>query len=169
MKQVDKNLLKIGMLLFFTFFFIANPDQAHAYYGFPYGGYTVPNLFNAYPYGGYGLPYNIFNGNPYGFGWNPYGYSNLFFPATFLSGYSPYFFNQLLNSFNIPLIGIPWNPSIPVEDLYANDPTPTDPEINPYYSPPPPSEYKWFPGIGWTTIDGVFYNPITGGYGGFTS
>ncbi len=163
MKRVCKNLLRISILLFITFFLAANLYQAHAYYGFPYGGYGLPsNVFNGYP-------------NGFGFGFYPYGYANPFFPATFLPGYSPWldfqedFLDQLSHAFNIPIQGIPWNPSIPVEDLYANDPTPTDPEINPYYSPTPPSEYKWFPGIGWTTLDGVFYNPITGGFGGFTS
>lgn len=205
MKRVCKNLLKIGVPVFIIFFFTANLYQAHAYYGFSYGGYGLPNnvfngylyggfglpnnVFNGFSYAGYGLPNNIFNGYPYGgyglpynagypyglgSGLNTYAYSNPFLTASF-SGYSPWLgfqgdlLDQLLNSFKIPLQGIPWNPSIPVEDLYANDPTPTDPAINPYYSPTSPTEYKWFPGVGWTTVDGVFYDPIAGGFGAFTS
>jgi hypothetical protein len=181
MKRVFNNLLKIGVPLFITFFFTANLYQAHAYYGFSYGGYGLPyNVFNGYPYGypygGYGLPYNVFNGYPYGFGfgWNPAGYSNPFLPAVF-PGYSPWldfqedFSAQLLRSFDIPLQGIPWDPSIPVEDLYANDLIPEDAKNNPYYTPPSPSDFKWFPGIGWTNMDGAFYNPITGTFSAWIS
>ena len=172
MKRVGKNLLKISVPLFIIFFFTANLYQAHAYYGFSYGGYGLPNnAFNGYPYGGYGFPNNVSYPYGLGFGLNAYGYSNPFLTASF-PGYSPWldfqedFSAQLLYSFDIPLQGIPWDPSIPVEDVYANEHIPTDAEINAGYTLMPPSEYNWFPGIGWTT-DGVYYNKITGTYGIF--